>query len=155
MTWLLDTCVLSEWTRAKAEPTVIAWLDEQPESSLFIGQLSLAELERGIFKIQVSNPIRAAGLRQWAESLELRFIERVLPLDRATLRIWADLSAQADLAGKRMATADSLLMATAQRHGLTVVTRNVSDFARYPRVFNPWPVQAALEWVGDGSVDRG
>ena len=142
MSWLLDTCVLSEWTRARPELVVWRWLDDQPESSLFIGQLSLAELERGIFKLQATNPTRAARLTHWADSLEQRFAERVLPLDRPTLRIWADLSAQADLAGRRMATSDSLLMATAQRHGLTVVTRNVSDFARYPNVFNPWPAQA-------------
>ena len=142
MSWLLDTCVLSEWTRVKAERAVLDWLDEQPESSLFVSQLSLAELERGIFKLQATNPTRAARLTHWAESLEQRFAERVLPLDRPTLRIWADLSAQADLAGRRMATADGLLTATAQRHGLTVVTRNVSDFARYPHVFNPWPAQA-------------
>ena len=142
MSWLLDTCVLSEWIRARPELVVWRWLDEQPESSLFISQLSLAELERGLFKLQATNPTRAARLTHWAESLEQRFAERVLPLDRPTLRIWADLSAQADLAGRRMATADSLLMATAQRHGLTVLTRNVSDFARYPHVFNPWPAQA-------------
>ena len=142
MSWLLDTCVLSEWTRARPELVVWRWLDDQPESSLYIGQLSLAELERDICKLQATHRTRAARLAHWAESLEQRFGERVLPLDRPTLRIWADLSAQADLAGRRMATADGLLMATAQRHGLTVVTRNVSDFARYPHVFNPWPAQA-------------
>jgi len=33
---------------------------------------------------------------------------------------------------------DSLLMATAQCHGLNIVTRNVQDFAPYPQIFNPW-----------------
>ena len=138
MSWLLDTCVLSEYVRRTPTPTVIQWLDAQQEAQLFVCQLSLAELERGVIKLQAQDAARARRLGQWLSRLEQRFTDRTLALDRSVLRVWSQCCAQADLAGQRLATLDALLMATAQCHGLTVVTRNVRDFARYPLVLNPW-----------------
>ena len=69
---------------------------------------------------------------------QLSQAERTLALAQSVLRVWSQCCAQANLAGHRPATLDALLMATAQCHGLTVVTRNVRDFARYPPVLNPW-----------------
>lgn len=141
MSWLLDTCVLSEYVRRAPNPKVIAWLDSQEESSLFVSQLSFAEVERGVLKLKATDPARSRRLGQWLDRLERRFSERTLPLDAGTLRLWAQCCAEADLAGQRLATSDALLMATAQRHGLTIVTRNVRDFARHPQVFDPWTHQ--------------
>ena len=138
MSWLLDTCVLSEYVRARPQAAVIEWLDAQDESRLFVSQLSLAELERGVVKLRQTDKARARKLAQWLARLEKRFAERTLSLDPTTLRIWAQLYGEADAAGQRIAALDAMLMATAQRHGLTVVTRNVADFARYALVFNPW-----------------
>lgn len=138
MNHLLDTCVLSEWVRPAPSARVVAWLDAQVEGTLFISELSLAELERGILKLQAGDARRARRLATWLHALEQRFADRTLALDRSTLRLWSQLSAQADIAGQRMASFDGLLMATAQRHGLVIVTRNVSDFARYGQVLNPW-----------------
>ena len=138
MSWLLDTCVLSEYVRRTPAPTVIQWLDAQEEAQLFVSQLSLAELERGVIKLQAQDAARARRLGQWLSRLEQRFADRSLALDRSVMRVWSQCCAQADLAGQRLATLDALLMATAQCHGLTVVTRNVRDFARYPLVLNPW-----------------
>ena len=142
MTWLLDTCVLSEYVRRMPAPAVIQWLDAQEEAQLFISQLSLAELERGVIKLQAQDAARARRLGQWLSRLEQRFADRTLALDRSVLRVWSQCCAQADLAGQRLATLDALLMATAQCHGLTVVTRNVRDFARYPLLLNPWDAPA-------------
>ena len=138
MSWLLDTCVLSEWVKRAPQPSVIAWLDAQDETRLFISQLSLAELERGVIKLRAQDAARAQRLGLWLGKLQRRFADRSLPLDATTLRIWAQCSAEADLAGQRIAALDGLLIATAQQHGLTIVTRNVRDFARYGLVFNPW-----------------
>lgn len=142
MSWLLDTCVLSEYVLPAPAKPVIAWLDAQQESQLFVSQLSLAEVECGVIKLQAQDATRARRLGQWLSRLEQRFAERTLPLDRSVLRVWSRCCAEADLAGQRLATLDALLMATAQCHGLTVVTRNVRDFARYPLVFNPWTDQS-------------
>lgn len=70
--------------------------------------------------------------------VEQRFAGRILPLDAATLHVWAQIAARTEVAGQPTPVMAGLLMATAQCHGLTVVTRNVQDFAPYPQIFNPW-----------------
>lgn len=138
MNCLLDTCVLSEYVRKRPAAAVIDWLDAQDEERLFVSQLSLAELERGVVKLAATETGRSRRLGQWLARLEQRFTGRTLPLDAATLRVWARCMAQADLAGRPLPALDGLLMATALCHGLTLVTRDVSDFEPYPHVFNPW-----------------
>ena len=138
MSWLLDTCALSEYAKKAPAPEVIAWLDEQDEASLFISVISLGEIEKGILKLRASDPRRSQKLTAWLGKVEQRFAGRILPLDAAALHVWAQIATHAELAGQPVPVMDGLLMATAQCHGLTVVTRNVQDFALYPQVFNPW-----------------
>ena len=138
MSWLLDTCALSEYVRKAPAPEVIRWLDEQDESSLFISVISLGEIEKGILKLRASDPRRSQKLTAWLGKVEQRFAGRILPLDTAALHAWAQIAATAELSGQPLPVMDGLLMATAQCHGLTVVTRNVQDFTLYPQVFNPW-----------------
>jgi hypothetical protein len=138
MSWLLDTCVLSEYARKAPAPHVIAWLDEQDEESLFMSVISLGEIEKGILKLAATDPGRSRKLTAWLARVEQRFAGRILPLDAAALQVWAQITARAELAGQPLPVMDALLMATAQCHGLTIVTRNVQDFANYPQVFNPW-----------------
>jgi predicted nucleic acid-binding protein len=138
MSWLLDTCVLSEYARKAPASNVIAWLDEQEEASLFISVISLGEIEKGILKLRASDARRSQKLTAWLGKVEQRFAGRILPLDTAALHVWAQLAAHAELAGKALPVMDGLLMAITQCHGLTVVTRNVQDFAYYPQVLNPW-----------------
>ncbi len=138
MSWLLDTCVLSEYARKAPAPHVIAWLDEQDEERLFISVISLGVIEKGILKLATTDPLRSRRLTAWLGKVEQRFAGRILALDAAELHAWAHISARAELAGQPISVMDSLLMATAQCHGLTIVTRNVQDFKAYPQVFNPW-----------------
>ncbi len=138
MSWLLDTCALSEYAKKAPAPEVIAWLDEQDEASLFISVISLGEIEKGILKLRKTDPRRSQKLTAWLGKVEQRFAGRILPLDKAALHVWAQIAAHAELAGQPMPVMDGLLIATAQCHGLTVVTRNVQDFALYPQVLNPW-----------------
>jgi predicted nucleic acid-binding protein len=138
MSWLLDTCVLSEYAKKAPAPKVIDWLDEQDETSLFISAITLGEIEKGILKLRTSDLRRSQKLTAWLGKVEQRFAERILPLDTAALHVWAQITAHSELSGQPLAVIDVLLMATAQCHGLTVVTRNVQDFTAYPQVFNPW-----------------
>ena len=138
MSWLLDTCALSEYAKKAPAAKVIAWLDEQDEESLYISVISLGEIEKGILKLRASDRRRSQKLTAWLGKVEQRFAGHILPLDAAALHVWAQLAAQSDLAGQTLPVMDGLIMATAQCHGLTVVTRNVQDFAPYPQVFNPW-----------------
>lgn len=138
MSWLLDTCALSEYVWKTPAPEVIRWLDEQDEASLFISVISLGEIEKGILKLRASDPRRSQKLTAWLGKVEQRFAGRTLPLDTAALHVWAQIAATTELAGQPLPVMDGLLMATAQCHGLTIVTRNVQDFTPYPQVFNPW-----------------
>lgn len=138
MSWLLDTCAISEYAKKAPATGVISWLDEQDEASLFISVITLGEIEKGILKLRASDPHRSQKLTAWLGTVEQRFAGRILPLDAAALHVWAQIAASAELAGQPMPVMDGLLMATAQCHGFTVVTRNVQDFDLYPLVFNPW-----------------
>jgi len=138
MSWLLDTCAVSEYAKKAPAPKVIAWLDEQDEESLYLSVISLGEIEKGILKLRRRSPARSQKLTAWLGKVEQRFAGRILPLDAAALHVWAQIAARAELAGKALSVMDGLIMATAQCHGLTVVTRNVQDFALYPQTFNPW-----------------
>lgn len=140
MSWLLDTCALSEYVRKAPASAVIQWLDEQDEASLFLSVISLGEIEKGILKLRATDPRRSQKLTAWLGKIEQRFAGRILPLDAATLHTWAQLAARAELAGQRLPVMDGLIMATAQCHGLTVVTRNTADFRFYPQVFDPWQI---------------
>lgn len=138
MSWLLDTCVLSEYLKKSPAPRVIAWLDEQDESSLHLSVITLGEIEKGILKLRAIDPRRSQKLTAWLGKVEQRFAGHILPLDAAALHGWAQLTAQSELAGRPLPVMDGLIMATAQCYGLTVVTRNVQDFSLFPQVFDPW-----------------
>lgn len=138
MSWLLDTCALSEYARRAPARQVIAWLDEQDEASLYLSVITIGEIGKGILKLRAADPDRSQKLTAWMGKVEQRFAGRILPLDAAALHVWAQISAHNELAGKPLPVMDSLLMATAQCHGLTIVTRNVQDFAPYPLLINPW-----------------
>jgi toxin FitB len=138
MSWLLDTCALSEYAKRSPAQRVVEWLDEQDEASLFLSVISIGEIKKGILKLRATDARRSQKLTGWLGKVEQRFAERILPLDAAALHVWAQISAQGELAGQPIPVMDSLLMATAQCHGLTIVTRNVQDFSHYPLLFNPW-----------------
>jgi len=84
MSWLLDTCALSEYVRKTPAPEVIRWLDEQDESSLFISVISLGEIEKGILKLRASDPRRSQKLTAWLGKVEQRFAGRTHSAFRLT-----------------------------------------------------------------------
>jgi toxin FitB len=137
--YLLDTCLLSELVRPAPNPAVLNWVGARASAELFVSALTLAELERGIVRLSPSR--RQSELATWLSSVQAGFGQRILAFTRDTAGYWARLCAQAEAAGKPMAAFDSLIAATALEHGLSVVTRNVSDFASAPVVLiNPWEV---------------
>ncbi|EDN70604.1 plasmid stability-like protein [Beggiatoa sp. PS] len=140
MSWLLDTCVLSEYVKKQPELQVIDWLDAQDEQSLFISVISLGEIEKGIIKLQRSDLVRSQKLMAWLNKVEQRFAGRILPIDRQVIRAWANLSGTAEADGYKLPVMDALLMAVAQCHGLTIVTRNIQDFKKFPHIYNPWEI---------------
>lgn len=138
MSWLPDTCVLSEYLKKSPAPQVITWLDEQDETSLHLSVITLGEIEKSILKLRATDPRRSQKLTAWLGKVEQRFAGRILPLDFATLHTWAQFAAQSELSCRPLPVMDGLIMATAQCHGLTVVTRNAQDFGLLSQAFNSW-----------------
>lgn len=138
MSWLLDTCVICEPTRKAPSPRVLAWLDRQAEESLYLSVLTLGEIRKGVALLPAGS--KRKRLERWlAHDLVERFAGRILPVDTGVADAWGRLQAAAETTGRPRPTLDSLLAATAQANGLTLVTRNTADFTGPgSEVLNPW-----------------
>ena len=138
MNYLLDTCVLSEFTRRKPEETVIRWLDQIADEKLFLSVITIGEIQHGIQRLPESS--RKADLLVWINNgLIERFNNRILSLNTATMLLWGSLLARMEKSGHPMPAMDSLIAATALQNHLTIVTRNVVDFKPCgAQVINPW-----------------
>ena len=138
MTFLLDTCVISELVKPRPNENVVRWVDSVDERKLFLSVLTVGELEKGITKLQESP--RKASLQEWLEhDLAERFAGRILPVDAAVAVAWGRIQGEAERMGAKLPVIDSLLTATAEIHRLTLATRNIADFDRCgATVFNPW-----------------
>ena len=134
MSFLIDTCALSELVRPKPSPWVIAWFDTTPSSLLFVSVLTLGEIREGIERLTASR--RRARIVSWLETeLPAWFEDRVLPVDTGVADEWGRLTARSE----NIPAIDGLIAATALRHRLTVVTRNEADFAATGvELLNPW-----------------
>jgi predicted nucleic acid-binding protein len=138
MAWLLDTNILSERRKPKPEPKVIAFYDAQPLNGLYISVVSVAEIRFGIQRQQ--DVVRRAQLNEWLMlTLRPAFAGRILPVTEDILLQWRTLMEDGRKTGHTYSHPDLVIAATALHHGLTVVTRDRSDFdkAGVP-VFNPW-----------------
>ena len=135
--YLLDTNVISETRKKQADRQVMSFLSAADPSSLNLSVLSLGELRKGIALKQASDPEMARQLAAWVEGLEYSFADRILGIDAAVAKVWGDLSAQ-----RSRPVIDTLLAATAIVHGLTFVTRNISDVeGTNVKAFDPWKRQ--------------
>jgi predicted nucleic acid-binding protein len=136
--FLLDTNVISELTRPVPARTVTAWLESVDESRLFLSVLTLGEIRKGV-RILGSGQ-RRARLEAWLQlDLPARFSGRLLPIDAVIADQWGALAGDAQRRGTPISVIDGLLIATSLKHGLTMVTRNVKDFAGHVvDTLNPW-----------------
>ena len=132
--YLLDTNVLSETRRKKADERVMGFLAGAEPSALYISVLTLGELRKGVALKRRTDPDAAARLAGWVEGLELSFADRIVGIDAATARLWGDWSAE-----RPRPVVDTLLAATAATRDLTLVTRNASDVLDLRvKVLDPW-----------------
>jgi toxin FitB len=136
--FLLDTNVLSELRRPKPERKVIAFVSAQPLDRLYISVVTLAELRFGIES--VVDAARRAELNDWlTHKVRPMFEQRVLPISEDVMLKWRLLVEQGRKARHTFSQPDLIIAATALQHGLTVVSRDGSDYqkAGVP-VLNPW-----------------
>ncbi|OGT36069.1 MAG: twitching motility protein PilT [Gammaproteobacteria bacterium RIFCSPHIGHO2_12_FULL_37_14] len=136
--YLLDTNVISELRKAKsgkANKNVIKWAKDVSPSSLFLSIITILELETGVLLAERRDPSQGAILRSWLNAHVLPvFSERILYLDVAVAQRCAKLHVPNPRSDR-----DAIIAATALAHGMTIVTRNVNDFAQTGvKVLNPW-----------------
>ena len=138
MSFLLDTNVISEWVKPEPDPQVVAWLREVAEDRVFLSVAALAEVRRGIELMPPGK--RRDRLASWlTDDLPVRFEGRILDIDGRIADAWGILMARGQKAGITVGTLDAFFAATAEVHGLTLVTRNVHDFLKLGiRLLNPW-----------------
>ena len=135
---LLDTNVLSELMRAKPVPEVLAWVDVQSSSELFISAITVAEIFYSIARMPDGK--RKQGLLELATLMfEEDFAGRILPFDTEAAVHYAGLAAESEAKGKVVDMADGQIAAIAALHDARVATRNVRnfDYLGVP-VINPW-----------------
>lgn len=134
---LLDTCVISELRKEGPNSGVTAAIDEMPSDNLFLSVITLGEIVKGISLLDESK--RKRGLQSWLLELERFYEDRILEIDSEAVRIWGESTANAQRKGRIVSAPDGLIAATAQRHGLHLMTRNVSDFEDTgAMLINPW-----------------
>jgi predicted nucleic acid-binding protein len=131
--YLLDTNVVSELRKPRPHGGVVAWLKSMDDAQLYLSAVTLGEIQAGIELTREQDPGRAEEIEAWLELVAGAY--NVLPMDAATFRAWARLMHRKS----NTLYEDAMIAATAKVHGLTVATRNVSDFnALGLEVFNPF-----------------
>jgi len=136
--FLLDTNVISELRKAgggKADPNVISWLSARDAATFYISAITLMELDLGILLMERRDPIQGERLRAWMDDHVIaEFSERTVPVDMAVAFRCARLHVP-DPRPER----DAFIAASALVHGMTIVTRNMSDFEPMGvAIVNPW-----------------
>lgn len=131
--YLLDTNIVSELRKPRPRPELVAWLKAIEEANLHLSAVTIGEIQAGIELTRDQDPTKADEIEAWAEQLADSY--SVLSMDAASFRRWAKLMhRQSDTVYE-----DAMIAATALMHNLTVVTRNVRDFARFNvQVLNPF-----------------
>jgi predicted nucleic acid-binding protein len=151
--YLLDTPVISELRKARTggcDAGVMRWASGIARQNLYMSAISLLELENGVAKVERRDKTLAAPLRLWLdEQVMTAFDGRILPVDVAIVKKRAGL-AQTESKPEAKNERDALLAATAQVHGLVLVTRNTSAFkASRIKLFNPWGYTPEEDGVED------
>jgi predicted nucleic acid-binding protein len=132
--YLLDTDLVSETRKKKADPGAISFLESTEASALYISVLTLGELRKGVAALKRKEPAAAAKLQRWVDGFEYSFADRLIGIDASTTRLWGEWSGE-----RPRPVVDTLLAATAVHRGMTLVTRNIRDVRGIPvKLLDPW-----------------
>jgi len=138
MSFLLDTNVISEPMKQQPNKGALAWLAGVNEDTVLLSVVTITELRYGIERLAAGR--RRRRLDEWLrEELTARFAGRILPVDLEVADACGRLVARNESLGRPIEPRDAFIAATAEVHGLTLVTRNAIDFkATVKHVLNPW-----------------
>jgi toxin FitB len=136
--YLLDTNVISETRKSRADAGVMAFLSAADSAGLYLSVLTLGELRKGVAAKRRTDPSAGEQLGLWVDGIEANFADRLLSVDVQTARLWGELSAS-----RSLPAVDTLIAATAIDHGLTLVTRNIRDIELTGvSLVDPWTVKS-------------
>ncbi len=130
--YLLDTNVISEAKRRN--PDAVRWLAQTDVTTHYLCAVSLGEISKGAHLIGRRDKDRAAVIFDWLKTVEREFGDRIIAVDQAVANEWGRVAAI-----RTRGEIDGLIAAAAIVHGMTLVTRNVRDFADTGvKLVNPW-----------------
>ena len=131
--WLLDTNALSELTKPSPASELIEWL-EANEADTAVSAITIGEMVAGIERLPDGKKRRT--LARALKFLREDYAGKIFDFTEGAAVEWGRLVAEAQKQGRKLSVLDSQIEATAIHYGLTVVTRNSSDF--FHPVLNPW-----------------
>jgi len=136
--YLVDTNLPSELTKPVPNPEVEKVLIRAGRQYVYTSVVTIGEICKGIAGLPQGK--RRTELREWFDGVMRTWFQgRILPVTENIAEHWGTLTAEQRLRGRQITMADGLIAATALEHGLTVVTRNMKDFAGLGvGVVNPW-----------------
>ena len=136
--YLLDTNVLAELRRPRPNARVVSFISAQPLEQLYVSTVSVAEIRFGIEA--VVDPKKRTELAAWLSNIvRPMFGRRMIEVSEDVMYTWRVLVEDGRKIGHTFSQPDLIIAASALCHGLTVVTRNVRDFARTSvPLANPW-----------------
>jgi toxin FitB len=134
---LLDTCVISELQRENGNPAVRKAVTAIAPGDLFLSALTIGELSKGIALLHTGK--KKQYLSIWLSHLQSEFADRIMVVDAETSIIWGDLTARLQRAGTIIPAIDGLLAATAIKHKMILMTRNIRHFRDTDlAILDPW-----------------
>ena len=136
--WLLDTNVVSELRKPKPDSKVINFISTQPGETLFVSDITLAEITYGIE--QLGDAARRTDLRLWLErNMRPLFAGRTLAITEDVIVRWKTMVVEGQKPGHTFGQPDLFIAAIAALQDLVVVSRDIREFVESGvPVFDPW-----------------
>jgi len=121
--YLLDTNVISELRKGvRANAAVREWWSATGELDVYTSVMVVGEIRNGIERLRVRDPKRAAENENWLNTMKAAMGPRLLVVNQMIAEVWGEMGLKSTLP-----LVDSILVATAVSHNLTLVTRNTKD----------------------------
>lgn len=137
MSYLLDTCVISELIKPGPDAKVLDWFSRCDEELLYISCLTVGELSYGLGILPEGK--KKNDLMVWYNDFVETYKNATLPVTDSVCARWGTERARHRLKGIQLPAIDGLIACTALEHNYTLVTRNTADYAMITvPVFNPW-----------------